>query len=45
MHEKKGKILGTVLFVLLISLLIYLTFMINNKMEDRKIQMIEIKRK
>jgi cell division septal protein FtsQ len=42
MPEKKGKILGTVLFVLLISLLIFLTFMLNNKTEEKKIQMIKL---
>ncbi len=42
MPEKKGKILGTVLFVLLISLLIFLTFILNNKMENRKIQIIKL---
>ena len=42
MPENKGKILGTVLFVLLISFLIFLTFMLYNKTEDRKIQMIKL---
>ncbi len=42
MPEKRGKILGTVLFVLLISLLIFLTFMLNNKTEEKKIQMIKL---
>ncbi len=42
MSEKKDKILGTVLFVLLISLLIFFTFMLNDKTEDKKIQMIKI---
>ncbi len=42
MSENKGKILGTVLFVLLISLLIFFTIMLNSRTKENKIQMIKL---
>ncbi len=42
MNENKGKILGTILFVVLISFLIFLIYSQHNLKKDRKIDMIEI---
>jgi cell division septal protein FtsQ len=42
MHENYGKILGTVLFILLISCILYLTFFSKKKINKGDIEMIEI---
>jgi cell division septal protein FtsQ len=42
MHKNSGKILGTVLFILLISCMLYLTFFSAKKINKGKIEMIEI---
>ncbi len=42
MHEKRGKILGTILFLVLISCLLYLTFSSNRKKTNGEISMIQI---
>lgn len=42
MHEKKGKILGTILFLLLILCIVYLTFFPAKKISEGKLRMVEI---
>lgn len=42
MHEKKGKILGTILFILLISCILYLTFFPAKEINKGELKMIEI---
>jgi cell division protein FtsQ len=42
MHKNYGKILGTVLFILLISCILYLTFFSTKKINKGDIEMIEI---
>jgi cell division septal protein FtsQ len=42
MHKNYGKILGTVLFILLISCILYLTFFSTKKISKGDIEMIEI---
>jgi cell division septal protein FtsQ len=42
MRKNYGKILGTILFILLISCILYLTFFSTKKINNRNIKMIEI---
>jgi cell division septal protein FtsQ len=42
MHKNYGKILGTILFILLISCILYLTFFPTKKINKGDIEMIEI---
>ena len=42
MHKNYGKILGTILFILLISCILYLTFFSAKKINEENIEMIEI---
>lgn len=42
MHEKRGKILGTILFILLISCILYLTFFPAKEINKGELKMIEI---
>lgn len=42
MHKNYGKILGTILFILLISCILYLTFFSAKKINKENIEMIEI---